>query len=167
MSYEGVSGYEMLYSSSCTYVSGLLLSVVSISTRSVLSDSKFRDDRPRLFFEHFLVLCTISSQNPPCHGTFSTLNSHHTPLVASCRWMSADRMMFFTSLAAALKVFALSVSSRAGRLLRAAKRRKASRNVSRGKRGNLGPVSRTISIKSPTISDNLRPFPTNTGTNEY
>ena len=102
--------------------------VVSISTNKVRKAPKSNDVRPRLFFKHLLTLFTVRSQNPPCQGAHSTMNSQDTPFWAISLLTTADLTILVTSFEAPLKVFALSDKRHEGRPLHEEKRLKARRN---------------------------------------
>ena len=72
-------------SSSETYVKSRLFKIDLISTIIVRSLSNDRDARPIDFFKQRFTLLIRRSQNPPCPGDFSILNSHVTPLLARYR----------------------------------------------------------------------------------
>jgi hypothetical protein len=87
-------------SSSYIYVIGRLFNVDSISTNIMRKSSNVNVARPMDFFKHLLTLFIKRSQKPPCHGAFSTMNFHETPLFARCCCTSGERLIFYSSLLA-------------------------------------------------------------------
>ena len=111
----GVSGYEIDSSSPHIYVIGLALITASISVRIVWSSSTERVDLPITFFRGRFTLRINFSQNPPHHGALSTINFHVIRFSARTCCTSCEGTILRNSLSVALKVFALSESSVAGK----------------------------------------------------
>jgi len=100
------------------------------STKSVLSSSWVREAWPIHFFRLCFTEWTMHSQNPPHQGALSTINFQVAQLEGRCLTTSGERLNFWTTLEAVLKVLALSDHMVEGNLLLPTKRQNANKNDS-------------------------------------